>query len=175
MNVLYRDGFHATGMDKLAKETGVSKMTMYKHFRSKEDLILAVLRLRDEEFRNLFVRQIEEKANTPKGRLLAVFDVLSDWIEGRDFYSCMFIKATSEFQDPKHPIHIASAEHKRQILGHIQKLAEEAGVKNPKLLARQLFILTEGELVTAFILGKSGVGADVKAAAKILIKAALPG
>lgn len=175
MNVLYREGFNATGMDKLAKETGVSKMTMYKHFRSKEDLILAALRLRDEEFMNMFVRYVEEKAKTSEGRLLAVFDALANWIEGRDFYSCMFIKATSEFQDPKHPIHIASAGHKRKVLAYIQGLAEEAGVKNPKLLARQLFMLTEGEIVTAFILGKSGVAADAKAAARVLIEAAVPG
>ncbi|TDI61837.1 MAG: TetR family transcriptional regulator [Alphaproteobacteria bacterium] len=175
MNVFYREGFNATGMDKLAKETGVSKMTMYKHFRSKEDLILAALRLRDDEFLSSFTRLVEEGAKTPKGRLLGVFDALADWIEGRDFYSCMFIKATSEYQSPEHPIHVASAEHKRKVLAFIQGLAGEAGAKNPKLLARQLFMLTEGETVTAFILGKSGVAADAKAAAKVLIEAALPG
>ncbi|MCH8172210.1 MAG: TetR family transcriptional regulator [Proteobacteria bacterium] len=174
MNVLYREGFAATGMDKLARETGVSKMTMYKHFRSKEDLILAALRLRDQEFLNKFTRAVEEKAKAPKGRLLAVFDTLTDWIEGRDFHSCMFIKATAEYQSPDHPIHIASAEHKRKVLAFIQGLAEEAGARNAKLLARQLFMLTEGEIVTAFILGKSGVAADAKAAAKVLIEAALP-
>ena len=175
MNVFYREGFDATGMDKLARETGVSKMTMYKHFRSKEDLILAALRLRDDEFLSSFTRQVEEGAKTPKGRLLGVFDALADWIEGRDFHSCMFIKATSEYQNRDHPIHVASAEHKRKVLAFIQSLAKEAGAKNPKLLARQLFMLTDGETVTAFILGKSGVAADAKAAAKVLIEAALPG
>jgi len=175
MNVLYREGFTATGMDKLARETGVSKMTMYKHFRSKEDLIVAALRLRDDEFFSAFTRRVEETDPTPKGRLLVVFDALGDWINGRDFFSCMFIKATSEYQDPDHPIHIASANHKRRVLGFIQGLAKDAGAKNPKLLARQLFMLTEGEIVTAFILGKSGVGADAKAAAKVLIESALPG
>ena len=169
MNVLYREGFNATGMDKLAKETGVSKMTMYKHFRSKEDLILAALRLRDEEFLSAFTRRVEDGAKTPRGRLLAVFDALMEWIEGRDFYSCMFIKATSEFQNPDHPIHMASADHKRKVLAYIKELAKEAGAKNPRLLARQLFMLTEGEIVTAFILGKSGVGQDAKAAASVLI------
>jgi len=174
MNVLYREGFNATGMDKLAKETGVSKMTMYKHFRSKEDLILAALRLRDDEFLSGFTRHVDEGAKTPKGRLLGVFDALTDWIDGRDFYSCMFIKATSEYQSPDHPIHIASAEHKRKVLAYIKSLAKAAGAKNPKLLARQLFMLTEGETVTAFILGKSGVAADAKAAATVLINQAIP-
>ncbi|MEE8294742.1 MAG: TetR family transcriptional regulator, partial [Sphingomonadales bacterium] len=166
MNVLYREGFTATGMDKLARETGVSKMTMYKHFRSKEDLILAAIRLRDDEFFGVFSRQVEEGAKTPKGQLLAVFDALASWIEGRDFQNCMFIKATAEYQSPDHPIHIASAEHKRKVLAFIQGLAEKAGAKNPNLLARQLFMLTEGEIVTASILGKPGVGEEAKAAAK---------
>ena len=172
MNVLYREGFTATGMDKLARETGVSKMTMYKHFRSKEDLILAAIRLRDDEFFGVFSRQVEEGAKTPKGRLLGVFDALASWIEGRDFQNCMFIKATSEYQSPDHPIHIASADHKRRVLAYIESLAVEAGAKNPELLARQLFMLTEGEIVAAFILGKTGVAADAKAAAKVLIKGA---
>lgn len=174
MNVLYREGFTATGMDKLARETGVSKMTMYKHFRSKEDLILAALRLRDEEFLSSFTRQVEDSSETPRGQLLAVFDALTEWIEGRDFYNCMFIKATAEYQSPDHPIHIASAEHKRKVLAFIQGLAEKAGAKTPKLLARQLFMLTEGEIVTAFILGKKGVAGDAKKAAKVLIEAAFP-
>ncbi len=173
MEVLYKDGFTATGMDTLARKTGVSKMTMYKHFRTKEDLILAALRLKDEEFFVSFARQVEKSSNTPKGRMLAVFDALNLWIEGRDFFSCMFIKATSEFQNPEHPIHIVSAEHKRKVLIYIQNLAEAAGAKNHKVLARQLFMLTEGEIVTAFILGKEKVGEEAKAAAKILIEAAL--
>lgn len=172
MNVLYREGFNSTGMDKLAEKTGVSKMTMYKHFKSKDELILAALRLRDEEFLAGFIRQVEEAADDPKGRLLAVFEALDVWINGRDFYSCIFIKATAEFQDPSHPINRISAEHKKKVLAFISDLAHEAGAKEPDLLARQLFMLTEGEIVTAFILGKKGVCEDAKAAAKTLIEAA---
>ena len=173
MEVLYRDGFQATGMDKLVRETGVSKMTIYKHFRTKEDLILAALRLRDEEFRNNFFRSVEKDAKTPKGRLLAIFDTVEDWINGSDFKSCMFIKATSEFQDPKHPIHMAAAEHKRALLEYFDDLAQEAGAEDPRTLARQLLMLMEGETVTAFMLGKNGIAEDAKKAAKVLIDQAL--
>ena len=173
MEVLYRDGFQATGMDKLVKETGVSKMTIYKHFRTKEDLILAALRLRDEEFRNNFFRSVEKNAKTPKERLLAIFRTVENWINGSDFKSCMFIKAASEFQDPEHPIHMAAAEHKQALLEYFIDLARQAGAKDPRLLARQLFMLMEGETVVAFILGKSGVSEDAKKAAKVLIGQAL--
>ncbi|MFT7041116.1 MAG: AcrR family transcriptional regulator, partial [Paracoccaceae bacterium] len=77
--IFYRDGFHAAGMDLLAAETGISKTSMYKHFRTKEDLILAVLRLRDEEFRNWLFRRMERSADTPRARLLAMFDALAEW------------------------------------------------------------------------------------------------
>lgn len=173
MQVLYRDGFHATGMDKLVKETGVSKMTIYKHFRTKEDLILAALRLRDEEFRNTFFRNVEKGATTPKERLLAIFDAMDIWINGNDFKSCMFIKATAEFQDPSHPVHKASAQHKLALLSYVTDLADQAGAKDPESLARRLFLLMEGETVMAFMLGKKGVVEDARKAAQVLIGEAI--
>ena len=77
LRIFYRDGFHATGMDLLSAETGISKTTMFKHFRSKEDLILAVLRLRDEQFRNWLFRRMEQ-AGPPRAQLLAMFDALRE-------------------------------------------------------------------------------------------------
>ena len=65
LQAFYRHGFQATGMDMLVAETGISKTSMYKHFRTKEDLILAVLRLRDEQFRNWLYRRMEALADTP--------------------------------------------------------------------------------------------------------------
>jgi AcrR family transcriptional regulator len=76
LDVFYENGFRATGMDALAAATGVTKASMYKHFRTKEDLILAVLRLRDELFRNWLIRRVEDLADTPQGQLLALFDAL---------------------------------------------------------------------------------------------------
>lgn len=174
MKVLYRDGFHATGMDKLVKETGVSKMTIYKHFKTKDELILAALRLRDEEFRGNFTRKVEEAASTPKGRLLAIFDTIAEWIESREFNSCMFIKAASEFQNPNHPVNITAAEHKNLILAYITSLAEKAAATNPDVLARQLFMLIEGETVSAFMMKRGGIARDAKKAAEILINQAIP-
>ena len=75
LDLFSRDGFHATGIDKILAESGVAKMTLYKHFRSKDELILAALRRRDERFRNWFMRTVERRADTPRERLLAMFDV----------------------------------------------------------------------------------------------------
>ncbi|MGH7058716.1 MAG: TetR/AcrR family transcriptional regulator, partial [Acetobacteraceae bacterium] len=74
-----RHGYHATGIDRILAESGVAKMTLYKHFRSKDDLILAALRHRDEQFCRWFQSEIEARAAHPRERLLAVFDVLEAW------------------------------------------------------------------------------------------------
>ncbi len=170
LTVFYRDGFHATGMDKIAAETGVSKTAIYKHFRTKDDLIHAVLRLRDEQFRNWLYRRMEELGDTPKERLLVAFDALAEWFEEDGFQGCMFIKAASEYQDREHPLHATAAEHKRLITAHFEGLAIRAGAKSPGTLARRLTLLKEGAIVAAHILGPKGVAADAKAAAAVLIE-----
>ena len=169
--IFYREGFHAAGMDLLAAETGISKTTMFKHFRSKEELILAVLRLRDEQFRNWLFRRMEE-AGAPAAQLRAMFDALGEWFAEPRFRSCMFIKASSEFPDPAHPIHQQSAEHKRLLFLAVEKLAREAGATDPAFLARALLLLKEGAIVTAHLGHEEDPAADAKAAAGTLLAAA---
>ncbi len=169
LKAFYRGGFHAIGMDALAKETGVSKTAMYKHFRTKEELILATLRLRDEQFRNWLVRRVEALASTPREKLLAIFDALAEWFCEPEFRSCMFIKASSEFQDRNHPIHAASAEHKRLLLVYFQTLTHAAGAQNPDDLARQILLLKEGAIVLAHLHDPEMAASDARAAAQVLI------
>lgn len=169
LQAFYRNGFHATGMDMLVKETGISKTSMYKHFRTKEDLILAVLRARDEHFRNWFYRRMEDLADTPRGQLIAMFDALEEWFSEPGYRGCMFIKASSEYQDSDHPIHMQSADHKRLLERHVCGLAEEAGLAHPKRLARQLLLLKEGAIVTGHLGHTDNPARDAKQAAIDLI------
>jgi AcrR family transcriptional regulator len=171
LQVFYQNGFQASGMDKIAAETGISKTSMYKHFRTKEDLIIAVLRLRDENFRNWYYRRVEELADTPRGQLIAMFDALEEWFGEEGFRGCMFIKASSEFQDPNHPIHKQSADHKKMVEKHVGELAKSAGLKNPDRLARQLMLLKEGAIVTAHLGYTDNPAQDAKYAAIALIGA----
>ncbi len=165
LKVFYQYGFHATGMDMLATETGISKTSIYKHFRTKEDLILAVLRLRDEHFRNWLYRRMEELADSPRQQLIAMFDALEEWFNEIDYKGCMFIKASSEYQEASHPIHKQSADHKRMLERHITQLAENAGLTNPDVLARQLLLLKEGAIVTAHLGHTENPAKDAKASA----------
>jgi len=171
LQAFYQNGFHATGMDMLVAETGISKTSMYKHFRTKEELILAVLRLRDERFRNWLYRRMEELADTPRDQLIAMFDALDEWFGEAGYKGCMFIKASSEYQDAAHPIHKQSADHKRMLETHMVALAEQAGLSNPGTLARQLLLLKEGAIVTAHLGHTDTPAMDAKAAAMLLVDA----
>jgi AcrR family transcriptional regulator len=149
-----RDGFHATGIDKILQEAGVARMTLYKHFRSKDELILAALRRRDEQFRIWFKSAIEKTGGTPAERLLASFDALDEWFAGKafagvPFTGCSFINATAEFSETNHPVHQLAAEHKRLILEYLRLLASSAGARDPDGLAWSISLLHEGAIVTA--------------------------
>ncbi len=172
LTTFYREGFHATGMDLLAAETGISKTTMFNHFRTKEELILAVLKLRDENFRTWMFGRMAE-AGPPRDQLLAMFDALAEWFAEPQFRSCMFIKASSEFPDPDHPIHAQSAEHKRLLFRQVREIASEAGADDPAALARALLLLKEGAIVTAHLGHEADPAGDAKAAAQVLLSAAL--
>lgn len=167
-----RDGFHATGMDALVAETGISKTTMFKHFRNKEELILATLRLKDETLRNWMHRRLESVAETPQDRLVAVFDVLAEWFAWPDFHGCLFIKASSEFSDGAASIPAQAREHKRLLLNDLQGLARAAGIAEPEQLGRQLMLLLEGAIVAARMGYNSESAADAKQAARVLVDCA---
>ncbi|WDI30097.1 TetR family transcriptional regulator [Hyphococcus flavus] len=169
LKAFYQGGFHAIGMDRLARETGVSKTAIYKHFRTKEELILATLRLRDEQFRNWLMRRIEAIAPEPKDQLIAIFDALSEWFNEPEFKSCMFIKASSEYQDRAHPIHATSAEHKRLLAADFTERAKKAGAYEPEQLANELLIIKEGAIVLAHLHDAKKVAIDARRAAEKVI------
>ena len=169
LSLFCRDGFHATGIDKILAEAGVAKMTLYKHFKSKDELILAVLRRRDEQFRNGFMRDVERAGGSPRLRLLAMFDVIGDWFKGRGFSGCTFINASAEFADKDDPIHAAAAEHQRLILAYIRRLADASGVDGAEQLARHLFLLIQGAIVAAFVMNDKDAARSAKKAAEILL------
>lgn len=170
--LFYRNGFHATGMDLVAKETGVSKTSIYKHFRTKEELILAVLRLRDENFRNGLFRRMEELSDTPEGQLLALFDALGEWFRETGFQGCMFIKASAEYQQKDHAINMQSFHHKQLLADHFEVLCARAGFRQTVMLARQLLLLKEGAIVLAAMSHSDGPAAEAKEMARTLLAVA---
>lgn len=174
-DIFYRNGFQASGMDMLVAETGISKTSIYKHFKTKEELILATLKLRDEHIRGWLFRRMQELAGTPREQLIAMFDALEEWFSEPDFRGCMFAKATSEYQDVDHPINRQAAEHVEKLTCKIRELAEQAGLPDPATLARRLTLLKEGAVVLAMLGHTSSPARDAKAVAvRLLSEPAAP-
>jgi AcrR family transcriptional regulator len=168
--LFYRNGYHATGIDRILAEAGVAKMTLYKHFRSKEELILAVLEKRSDQFHESFSRFIHAKKRAPERQLLAVFDWLITWVSSKEFRGCFLQKAMAEYQDLHDPIHQAALAHKTAFHMEIHQLVVEAGVANPKALAHQLALLVEGAIVSSHASGSAMPAVQAREAAWSLIK-----
>lgn len=162
-------GFHATGIDTVLAVSGVAKTTLYRYFKSKDELILAALRKQDEDFRNSFMRKVERSSERPAERLLAMFDVYQEWSKSSDFYGCTFVNASAEFSDLSSPIHALCAEHKRLMLRYIQELAEAAGIEDGDYLAKQLMMLIDGATVLTQVTGKAELFHQAKKTAKELL------
>lgn len=152
--VFYRNGFQATGMDMLATEAGMSKTAIYKHFATKDDLVIATLRLRDQQIRSWLFNRMEELAPDPARQLLAMFDALHEWFASPDFCGCMFIKVCAEYQVEGDPVRAEALAHVERISTRLEDLARAAGYTSPPDIARQLTVLKEG----AIILASMGLG-----------------
>jgi AcrR family transcriptional regulator len=147
---LFREhGYHATGIDKIIDKAGVSKKTLYTHFRSKEELILAALRQYDGIFRNNFMRQVDRLAKTPQEKLLAIFDVSEAWFSKKNFFGCMFINVIGEYSEKDSPIRDICKQFKRLIRNYIRDLCVQTSAKEPDILADKLALIFEGAVVTS--------------------------
>lgn len=166
-------GFHGVGIDWIAKQAGVTKKTMYRHFHSKDELILAALRHHDGLFRNEFMNGVKNSYDTPYEQLLGIFDVAHAWFSDNKFYGCMFINAIGEYSETNTPIRNVCKEFKSQMRQFIVHLADQAGVKDPHSLANTLAILLEGSIVTAQVSENPDAAIEAKKAAKVLVDAAL--
>ncbi|MGH8905943.1 MAG: TetR/AcrR family transcriptional regulator [Egibacteraceae bacterium] len=125
-------------------------MTLYRHFPSKDELVLAFLQRREERWTRAWLQaEIERRAAAPSERLLAIFDVFDEWFHRDDFEGCSFINVLLEIDDPTSPVHTAAAKHLASIRAMLRELAEQAGVHAPDDLARRWHILMKGSIVAA--------------------------
>lgn len=168
-----RHGFHATGVDRLMQETGIAKTTLYRHFPSKDALIVAVLERLDEDARAEMREFVETASDDPKGRILATFDLLARWIEDPDFKGCPFIAAAGEFGGAGlNPVLAQVRLHKRLYLAFFEELVRAARLAEPERVAAQLVMLHEGAIACALALGPRDFAQAAKAAAARLLAGA---
>jgi AcrR family transcriptional regulator len=145
-----RHGIRAVGVDRIVAESGVAKMSLYRHFASKDDLVLTFLQERERRWTNEWLRaEVERRGATPAQRMLAIFDVFGEWFRIDDFEGCSFINVLLEFDDRGNRVRQASVEHLGNIRAFLQELATEAGAVDPAGLAHQWHILMKGSIVAA--------------------------
>jgi AcrR family transcriptional regulator len=170
--LFYRDGLRVVGIDTILAEAGVAKMTLYNHFSSKEELIIAILEKRDLEFRASLMERVESSGPDPTQRLLAVFDWLEDWFASEGFKGCVFIRAVSEYPDPAHPIHQTAWRHKIAVKAALADLCTAAGARDPAALAETLSLLIDGAIVTAHATQSTAPARSARATAVTLLQLA---
>jgi AcrR family transcriptional regulator len=165
-------GFHAVGIDAIIAEAGVARMTVYKNFGSKEELIVATLRREGKIFQQWLASTVEALSTRPADRIRGLFSALHQRFSEEGYYGCAFIRASIEFPDPRHPVHRAAREHKDMIRSYLRGLAAEVGARDPTALAEQLYLLFEGA-ITASQLHREPWPADYgRQAAECLVAAA---
>lgn len=162
--LFYQNGIRAVGVDTIIAQSDVAKMTFYKHFKSKDLLVLEFLKRRDELWRAWFESTVSRLAPKAKDRPLAIFGALEERFSRKDFRGCAFINTMVEMADGNHIAHQAAAEHKLKVQKIIRSLLSEAGVKKPEELAKAFLLLMDGAIVTAVRERKPG---SAKAAKKI--------
>jgi AcrR family transcriptional regulator len=145
-----RHGTRAVGVDRIIAESGAAKMTLYRNFASKDELILAFLERREERWTRAWLQAgVEARAATPAGRLLAIFDLFGDWFATEDFEGCAFITILLEMGTAEHPVRAACVRHLAEIRSFLAGLAEAAGVPDADAVACQWHILMKGSIVAA--------------------------
>ncbi|WP_347989518.1 TetR/AcrR family transcriptional regulator [Methylomonas sp. AM2-LC] len=167
--LFYSQGIQATGIEAIVKHAGTNKMTLYKYFPSKQDLVIAFLRKRDTDFTQWFVENINHKADLPKDKLLAIFEVIEEWMAIPAFRGCAFINATTEFPLEANPVHQLSTEFYDKFKNYISGLAAECGIAQADNLAMQITLLVEGCIVSEQMKHHSGSTHHARQAATILI------
>lgn len=171
--LFYSQGIKATGVDAIVKAAGTTKMSLYKYFPSKDDLVLAHLQKSRETMLNRIREGIEDKATTPREKLLGVFDVFERLLGHPEFRGCPFINAAAEFAAEKNPVQQASAKFYAAFRKLLADLAGKAGIANADRLAEQLVLLIAGAIVVEQMQRNSGSIQEARAAAKILIETQL--
>lgn len=167
----YSRGIRATSADRVIQEVGITKVTFYRHFRTKSDLVVAYLEQQSAGERAWL--EGARRAGDPVGSLRALASDIGSASCSPGFRGCAFINAAAEFSDPDDPVRVAVDEHRRWTLDHFAVIAAEAGVREIDATARKLMLLRDGAMVNGY-LGEASSVADTLAAAfeSIIVTAA---
>jgi AcrR family transcriptional regulator len=144
-----RRGIRDVGIDEIIERADVAKATLYRHFPSKDLLVLAFLERREQLWTHGFVEEgARNRGRTPEETLLAIFDIFDDWFRSAGFEACSFINVLLEL-GPRHEVGKASIDYLENIRGVVRSLAEEAELREVESFARSWHILMKGSIISA--------------------------
>jgi AcrR family transcriptional regulator len=170
-----RHGIRAVGVDAVIARSGVAKRTLYLHYPSKERLVLAFLRRREELWTRAWLQAgVERRAGSASERLLAVFDLFERWFRRSDFEACAFIKVLFEHDDPDDPIRKSTEDHIRTVRALVTQMAEEARVRDPDDFARQWQMVMMGSIIAAYAGDRDAARRARKLGVLLLADAGIP-
>jgi AcrR family transcriptional regulator len=170
--VFYKNGYHATGVEKLAREANTTKATLYSHFQCKDNLIVETLRDKMENFH----RELGEFLKsflTAKEKILAIFDFLEQSVVKEDFYGCPFINAAAEYSEQDNKIHEICTKHYMLLGKLIESEAEKSGIVKSRKLAEQIIMLIMGAYSGLYIAMKRDAFKNGRSVAKTLLNSSI--
>ncbi len=169
--LFYRQGVHAVGVDLVVAEAGVAKTSLYRHFRTKDDLIAAFLAREDAEFWGHWDRVAQAHKTDPLAELVAQLDWIGARVGRPNYRGCPQINVAAEFPDADHPARKVAFAHKRELRRRLMDIALRLRVRRPEQLAGQLSVLINGAFVSAQMISAGEAVPLLRAAAAALIAA----
>ena len=173
-DLFYREGIRAVGVDLVVERSGVAKTSLYRHFKSKDDLVAAVLERDDQQYWARWDRIAKRKSKEPRVELTAQVQWIAQYICRPEFRGCAFLNAATEFPATDHPARFVALRHKVELRRRLRVLTHRAGANGPHELADQLILLIDGAYINGQLTGKRGPVQSLLKAAKVLIEAATP-
>lgn len=171
--LFYRQGVHPVGIDQIIAEAGVAKMSLYRSFPSKDELVAAYLARRDAQYWRWWDGVVARHPGAPRTQLAALFAAVAKRAAQPGWRGCPFTNAATEFPEPDHPGRRVAEANKRELRRRLGDLARAAGARDPAALADQLTLLFEGAYSSVQTFGHDGPAMAVAAAAEALIDAQL--
>jgi AcrR family transcriptional regulator len=165
-------GINASGVDTIIAESGIAKATLYKHFPSKNQLVMAYLRDKSDRFYEWLNDKLPGERNNPRDILYELCELVEQWITTPEFHGLPFHIAAVEFPDPSHPINSYSVELSKELQHYLSRIAALASVKDPDTLGQQLAIIFEGAALIERLSPGSGAARRARNAALTLIQSA---
>jgi AcrR family transcriptional regulator len=170
--LFYQRGVRAVGVDLVVEEAGVAKTSLYRHFRTKDDLVAAFLEREDEDFWNCWNGVTELHKSDPLAELEAHLDWIAERVGRPNYRGCPQLNVAAEFPDLDHPARRVASAHKQELRRRLKGIAERLRVKRPDELAGQLSLFINGAFVSSQVFSPGEEGPLLRATAGALIAAA---